>query len=316
MKYNKLGLTDITVSQLCFGVLPVGPMQANISPEEGGVLIRQGLENGINFMDTAELYGTYEHILKGIEGFSGEVVIASKSMAPDYKGMEGAIQGALKALKRDFIDIFHMHAARANTEVFKERENALQCILDYKEKGYVRAAGIATHNVEVAELASTIPEIDIVHPLINKSSRGILNGTAEDMAKAVEKCALAGKGLYAMKALAGGTLIDQLFEAVSFVRNLKGMDSVAVGMIKEEELKLNLKIFNDEIVNSEMLPALKNTKKIFVWDFLCKKCGICIKACPNGALEMGDNMVVVNHDNCILCGYCYPACPEFAIRMI
>jgi len=316
MKYNKLGLTDITVSQLCFGVLPMGPMQANISPEEGGALIRLGLESGINFMDTAELYGTYEHILKGTKGFSGEFVIASKSMAADYKGMEGAIQGALKALKRDVIDIFHIHAARASTEVFKEREGALQCILDYREKGYVRAAGVATHNVKVVELASTMPEIDIVHPLINKSSRGILNGTPEDMAEAIEKCALAGKGLYAMKALAGGTLIDQLFEAVSFVRNLKGMHSVAVGMIKEEELKLNLKIFNDEIVNTEMLPVLKNTKKIFVWDFLCKKCGICINACPNGALEMGENMVVVDHDNCILCGYCYPACPEFAIRMI
>ena len=316
MKYSKLGLTDISVSQLCFGVLPMGPLQAKLSPEEGGALIRQSLEEGINFLDTAELYGTYEHILKGIKGFSGEVIITSKSSAADYKGMEASIQGALKALDRDVIDIFHLHAARANKEVFKQREGALQCILDYKEKGYIRAAGVATHDVEVVELAAAMSEIDVIHPLINKSARGILNGTAEDMIKAIEKCALAGKGLYAMKALAGGGLIEELFEAFSFVRNIKGMHSVAVGMINEEELKLNLKIFNDEIVDPEMLPVLKNTKKILVKDFLCKKCGICIKACPNGALKVSDKAVDVDHDKCILCAYCYPVCPEFAIRMI
>lgn len=317
MKKFNLGKSDITVSQLCFGALPMGPLQANISPKEGGDMIRQAIELGINFIDTAELYQTYEHILRGTQGFSGEVVIASKSVAKDYKGMEAAIQGALKELKRDVIDIFHLHSARDSADVFKKREMALQCILDYKQKGYVRAAGVATHNVEVAELASSLSEIDIVHPLINKEGRGIINGNTSDMVKAIEKCDLAGKGVYAMKALAGGNLVGELYEAVSFVRNIKGMHSIAMGMIKKEELELNIKIFNDEITSSEMIPELKNTKKIFVWDFLCKKCGACLDACPNKALNMNDQeIVVVDHDKCILCGYCYPVCPEFAIRMI
>lgn len=316
MKYNKLGLTDISVSQLCFGVLPLGPLQAKVSPQEGGALIRQSLEAGINFLDTAELYGTYEHILNGIKGFSGEFVIASKSAATDYKGMETSIQGALKALNRDVVDIFHIHAARSNKEVFKQREGALQCILDYKEKGYVRAVGVATHDVEVVELAANTPEIDVIHPLINKIGRGILNGDTASMTKAIEKCGQAGKGLYAMKALAGGVLIDQLLDAFNFVRNLSGMHSVAVGMISKDELKLNLKIFNDEAIDPEILSGLKNTKKILVKDFLCKKCGICIKVCPNSALEIAGESAVVDHEKCILCAYCYPVCPEFAIRMI
>ncbi|WP_028308654.1 aldo/keto reductase [Desulfitibacter alkalitolerans] len=316
MEYKKLGLADITVSELCFGLLPMGPIQANISSQEGGALIRHALEMGINFIDTAELYGTYEHILRGTHGFPREVVIASKSAASDYKGMEDAIQGALKALKRDAIDIFHLHAARADTDVFNERGDALQCILDYKQKGHVRATGIATHNVKVAELASTVPEIDIVHPLINKSSRGIVNGTAADMAKAIEKCHAAGKGLYAMKALAGGNLVGELLEAVSFVRNTKGIHSIAVGMIRKEELELNLKIFNGDVITFDMLSKLKNTKKIFVRDSLCEKCCICIDACPNSALHLGNENIEVDHGKCILCGYCYPACPQFAIRLI
>lgn len=316
MKYQKLGKTDITVSELCFGLLPMGPLQANISSQEGGKLIRQALDKGINFIDTAESYGTYEHILKGTEGFSGKVVMSSKSAAHDYEGMEKAIQDALKATKREVIDIFHLHAARADKDVFKIREQAFQCILDYKEKGYVRAAGVATHSVEVAELASTMPEIDVVHPLINKGSLGIIKGNAEDMIEAIHKCSAAGKGIYAMKALAGGNLVGELSDSINFVRNIKGIHSVAVGMIKEKELELNYRVFNDEIISDDILAGLKNTKKVIIRDSLCKRCGLCIDTCPNYALDMRNETIVVNYDKCILCGYCYPSCPQFAIRLV
>jgi len=316
VKYAILGKTDIKVSELCFGTLPMGPLQANLSPEDGGKLIRQALEMGVNFIDTAQSYKTYEHISRGIEGFSGDLVITSKSMAEDYEGMEKAIQGALKSLKRDVIDIFHLHAAMSSTDVFQKREQAFKCLLDYKQKGYIRAVGIATHDVEVVELASTMSEIDIVYPLINKKSRGILKGNAQDMIKAINKCHEAGKGTYAMKVLAGGNLVGDLLDAVKFARNIDGIHAVSMGIINSNELELNVKIFNGEITSQAMLPDLENTKKIFV-AFLCKKCGLCMEACPNEALSMGDgDRAVVDHEKCILCGYCYPVCPEFAIRMI
>ncbi len=316
MELKKLGLTDIKVSELCFGALPIGPLQANMSPEDGGVLIRQALEMGINFIDTAQSYKTYEHIRRGIEGFTGDLVIASKCMAEDYAGMEKAIQEALESLQRDYIDIFHLHAAMSSTDVFEKREQAMKCLLDYKQKGYIRAVGIATHDVEVVELAASISEIDIVYPLINKKSRGILKGNAQDMIKAINKCHETGKGTYAMKVLAGGNLIGDLFDAVSFVRNIDGIDAVSMGIINSTELELNVKIFSREITSQDMLPNLVSTKKIFV-AFLCKKCGLCLEACPNEALSMDDgDRAVVDHEKCILCGYCYPVCPEFAIRMI
>lgn len=55
MKKHSLGKTGIKVTELCFGALPIGPLQANISVEKGAKLIRAALERGINFIDTAKL---------------------------------------------------------------------------------------------------------------------------------------------------------------------------------------------------------------------------------------------------------------------
>ncbi len=136
------------------------------------------------------------------------------------------------------------------------------------------------------------------------------------MIKAISQADKAGKGLYAMKALAGGHLIDQLEESFNFVRNIKGISSIAVGMVNQEELELNLKIFNDEEISQELLTQkIKPGKRLFILRF-CKGCGTCVKVCPNNALSLENGKAMVDHKFCILCGYCNPICPEFAIRLI
>lgn len=316
MQRNRLGKTGLEVSELCFGALSLGPLQANISLEEGANLIRSALEQGINFIDTAEAYQTYRYIKQALDGYPGEVIIATKSQAKSYEAMEKSIQEACHALGREYLDIFHLHAARVTPAVFTERAGALRCLIDYKAKGVVRAIGISTHAVEVVRLAAEIDAIDIVFPIINKAGMGIIGGSTDDMIEAIHKAGAAGKGLYAMKALAGGHLIGQLKEAFDFVRNIQGISSVAVGMVTADELALNIRLFNNEEVPQELLPTRNNAnKKLFVASF-CKGCGTCVDTCPNGALDLQDGKAIVDHELCLLCGYCNPVCPEFALRLI
>ncbi len=316
MKKYSLGKTGITVTEMCFGALPIGPLQANISVEKGAKLIRTALEKGINFIDTAEVYKTYPHIKKALEGYNDEVIIATKSGAKTYKEMEQSIEDALVSLDRTYIDIFLLHAARVTPSVFEERAGALQCLKDYKSKGVIRAIGISTHVIEIVKRAAEIKEIDIIFPIINKLGIGVVGGSVDDMIKAIYQASKAGKDLYAMKALAGGHLINQLQESFDFVRNIKGISSIAVGMVSPEELELNIKIFNDEEIPQELLTQkIKPHKRLFISSF-CKGCGTCIKACPNNALSIKDGKAVVNYKLCLLCGYCNPVCPEFAIRII
>jgi len=316
MKKYSLGKTEIEVTELCFGALPMGPLQANISVEKGAKLIRAALERGINFIDTAEVYQTYPHIKKALEGYKGEVIIATKAHGKTYTEMEKSIQYALKSLDRDYIDIFLLHAAKVTPSVFEERAGALQCLKDYKSKGIIRAIGISTHVVGVVRRAVEIKEIDIIFPIINKLGMGIVNGSVDDMLSAISEAYKAGKGLYAMKVLAGGHLIDQLEESFNFVRDMKVITSIAVGMVNQEELEINLKIFNDEKISQELLSQkIKPSKRLFIAR-ICKGCGTCVNACPNNALSLENGKAVVDHKLCILCGYCNPVCPEFAIRLI
>ena len=315
MKKNTFGSTGLEVSELCVGTLPMGPLQTNVPIDTGAEMLLKAMESGVNFFDTAQMYRSYPYLQKAEKQYGKNVIIASKSTAADYKGMEDAITEALKELGRDYVDIFHLHAARVDESVFEQRSGAVEAMLKAKEKGYIRFAGISTHNASVVAKAATVPEMDVIYPLINKAGMGILGGGLPEMLQSIEQVRKSGKGMYAMKALAGGHLVGDMTDAIGYVRAIPGMQSVSIGVVTVEELSLQLRIFNDEKIDTATLAKLKAYKQLKIMPFLCKSCGICVKSCPNGALSMEDKVPFPDPAKCVLCGYCTPICPEFAIRL-
>ena len=316
MKKNILGKTGIEITELCFGVLPIGPLQKNVPVEEGSDTIAYALQGGINFLDTAQMYKTYPHIKRALEKTGIRPVIASKSTASSYEEMKDAVLEALEGMGIQTIDIFLLHAAKVEPDVFDIRKEAHECLLKFKEKGLIKAVGIATHNVKVVGAAAHRRDIDIVFPLINRAGRGIINGTAEDMAKAIFTCSENQKGVYLMKVLGGGTLIDDYHNAMSFGRNLRGVSSIAVGMISQEEVLYNIKYFNNE-KDLDGLLSIRNKKNPRVIQFLCSSCGKCMRACHSDAIAFSENgKAAIDLDKCIQCGYCMAECPLICIRLL
>lgn len=318
MKINVLGNTGIKVTELCLGALPMGPRQKNMPLENCIKVVETALERGITFIDTAQMYQTYAPIREAIKSTGIRPVIASKSTAPDYEGMEKAINEALEELDVDCLDIFLVHAARAGTEVFDARAGAIQCMKDYKSKGLIRAMGISTHNVRVAGLASARHDMDIVFPIINKTGAGIIDGTIKDMKRAVLDNKAAGKGVYLMKVLAGGNLINDYIASVDFARGLEGYHSIAIGMVSPEEVNFNVDYFSGNF-DPEKTPTIKGySKKYQISTNLCKGCKACVAVCPNFAIEFDEEKrkAYINEEKCLTCGYCSPACAEFAIRIV
>jgi aryl-alcohol dehydrogenase-like predicted oxidoreductase/NAD-dependent dihydropyrimidine dehydrogenase PreA subunit len=317
MRIRTLGKTEINVTELGFGTLPMGPLQLNVALEDGVGLIRKALECGINFFDTADSYGTYKYLAPAFKdikkGGRDGIVIATKTHAMDYDTAKQHVERALKELGVEYIDIFHLHAAR-DLDPFNNRKGAWECLLHFKEKGLIRAVGVATHSVKVVREAAPLDGIDVVFPLVNKVGLGIIDGTTDDMLDAMQRAKAGGKGVYAMKVLAGGVLINKIPESISFIREKEYIDAIALGMVNEAELETNLKLFEGESVQVEEFQMLKRRKKLVIMNF-CKKCGNCISECPNGALSMGENKPEVDTDKCILCGYCSRVCKELAIRM-
>ena len=102
-----------SITRLGLGALPMGPLQRKLTPEEGAEVVRAAVSNGITFIDTATMYGTYEHIASGLRGFNGTVTIATKTHAQKDRAMAREhIEKALEGLGRDRIDIMLCHCAR------------------------------------------------------------------------------------------------------------------------------------------------------------------------------------------------------------
>jgi aryl-alcohol dehydrogenase-like predicted oxidoreductase len=114
MDYRILGASGLRVSRLCFGSLTIGPLQAGLGLEEGASVIRVAFDMGVNFIDTAELYCTYDYIRKAAEGRRKEIIISTKCYAYTREGAEKSLRKALKELDTDYIDIFSLHVHRSN----------------------------------------------------------------------------------------------------------------------------------------------------------------------------------------------------------
>ena len=312
MKYSLLGNTGINVSALCFGSLTMGPLQNGLPPEEGGSLLLEAFEAGVNFVDTAQLYQTYPHIRWALKRFGGEVAVATKTYAYTLEAASQALEEARSGLGRDVIDIMLLHEQESG-HTLRGHAEALDFLLSEKAKGRIRAVGLSTHAVAGVD-AAVSAGLDVVHPLLNLSGLGILDGSREDMEAAVLRAREAGLGIYTMKALGGGHLFARAAEALVYA--MRWGHSLAVGMKSRLELASNLYFWEHghfQPDNEEIL--LRQSRQIFIEDH-CDMCRRCILACKAKALVPQGFRVSWNKSSCVFCGYCAAHCQEFCIKMI
>mgnify|MGYP001428242875 CR=1 FL=1 len=139
MNYKKLGNTEIKVSTICLGTMTWGE-QNNI--QEGFEQMDYALEQGINFFDTAELYaippkketyGKTEEIIGSWlkeKNNRSKIILATKISGPglswirgggnqyDEKNLNKAVEGSLKRLNTDYIDLYQLHWPERKTNYF------------------------------------------------------------------------------------------------------------------------------------------------------------------------------------------------------
>lgn len=160
MKYIKLGSTGLRVSPLCLGCMTYGiPARGDHAwtlPEDAGrPLIRQAVEAGINFFDTANVYsdGTSEEILgRALKDFTrrDDTVIATKlfspmTTGPNAKGLSrkavfAAIDASLARLGTDYVDLYQIHRWDYSTPI----EETLEALHDIVKAGKVRYLGASS----------------------------------------------------------------------------------------------------------------------------------------------------------------------------
>lgn len=146
MRYRKLGQTDIIVSVIAMGCWPiVGDFTWGPQDEADSIAtIHAALDAGINFFDTAEMYGNgYSEELLGraLEGRQHEVVIASKVGSEHLTADQviRACEGSLRRLRTDYIDLYQIHWP-SRTVPLAETMAALERL---RQQGKVRAIGVS-----------------------------------------------------------------------------------------------------------------------------------------------------------------------------
>lgn len=316
MIYNELGNTGIKVSKLCYGSLTLGPLQANLDLSMGAELIRHAYLNGINFIDTAQSYQTYKYIKEALKTIPREkFIIFTKTYAYTEALAKEAFEEALEELGTDYIDGFLLHEQESE-HTLRGHYEATEYFLKMKEKGHLRSFGISTHNIAGVEGAVKSGYVDVIHPLYNKASLGIGDGTHEQMYEAIKKAKEKGLGIYSMKPLGGGNLIDSYENALGFVLEKQHIDSTAIGMQSINEIEANLQMLSKGYVDSEIKANLKKTnRKLLISDW-CIGCGNCASRCNYGAITIVNKRAVVDYSKCILCSYCAKECKEFCIKVI
>lgn len=309
-----LGKTGLSVSRLCFGTLTMGPLQQNLPLYEGVRLVELAFSYGVNFLDTAELYGTYPYIREALR-LNENAVVCTKSYSYDQRTAEASFRAAVEGIGREYIDIFMLHE-QESVHTIRGHYEAIEYFLKKKQEGYIGALGLSTHHIAGVEAANAYDEMEVVFPILNHRGFGIVDGSLDKMQDALAASHAKGKGIIAMKPLGGGHLIKEREEAYRYLLDDKKVHAIAVGMQTPQEVEYNCKLFSGLTVEKELQDSTSlQPRKLHIHDW-CEGCGSCVSRCKNGALALLDKQARVDHDKCVLCGYCASVCPQFCIKVI
>ncbi len=313
MEYRPLGKTGLMMSRIAFGALTMGPLGANLPPEQAVALVERALDCGINFIDTAQHYRNYSLLAPALFDREQPPVIACRSFASTYDEMAFAVEEARIGLKRNKIEIFMLHEIRNMTD-FQERAGAWGYLQDAKAIGIVGAIGISTHSAEVAAAAADVKHMDVVHTLLNYRGIGILDGGLQEMLQAVHKLHSTGIGVYGMKILGGGALMHQAKEAFTWFLMQDDLSGAAVGFRDTAEIDAACAYLQGRDNPDEQKISVLDRNLVFDKEPRCHGCGKCVKRCPQGALTLDEKRQAVwDKSLCLFCGYCIGECPWFCL---
>ena len=314
MQMAKLGTSGLSVSRLCFGTLTMSPLQKNMSPAEGARLLIHAYERGIRFLDTADLYETYPHIREALKS-APDYVISTKAYCYDRETAQAALERAFRGVGRDYIDLFMLHE-QESLYTLRGHEEALAFLEDQRQKGHIGAVGVSTHYAGCVRACTRFPAVKVIHPIINVGGVGIQDGSRADMEASIAHARDFGVGIFAMKPLGGGHLIQSNREAMEYALNSPLLDSIAVGMQSIQEIDANVALCNGDIDAYERFEHLQHVQRSTMVHDYCEGCGRCAERCGQKAISIVNGKAQVDPEKCIFCGYCARVCPQFCIKVV
>ena len=176
MNYRPLGRTPWKVSDISFGAWAIGGAWGNVSDDESLAALNQAIDSGVNFIDTADVYGDgrSERLIAQLKKTrKDEIIVATKAgrrlpkqTVEGYsrENLNAWIDRSLKNLSTDTIDLVQLHCPP--TELYNRAE-VFGMLDDLVKAGKVRYYGVSVEKVEEALKAIEYPNVQTVQIIFN-----------------------------------------------------------------------------------------------------------------------------------------------------
>lgn len=232
MQYKSLGRTGLQVSRLCLGTMNFGPQT---SEADSFAIMDMALEHGINFFDTANVYGmmtasgSTRHLHRGLTeeiigrwlvkgGHRDEVVLATKVFGKmgdgsnerglSAKHIRKACEDSLRRLQTDHIDLYQMHHVERSTP-WEEIWQAMEQLVREGKVIYIGSSNFAGWDIATAQCSAK--ERNFLGLVSEQSKYSLETRTIE--LEVIPACRHYGVGLIPYSPLAGGLLGGALRKA-------------------------------------------------------------------------------------------------------
>jgi aryl-alcohol dehydrogenase-like predicted oxidoreductase len=254
VRYRTLGSTELKVSEISFGTWAIGGSWGSVDDAESLRALHKAMEHGVNFFDTADVYGgghSEELLAKATVGHENEIHIATKfCRAGDIhdpanyneKAVRAYCEASLKRLKRDTIDLYQIHCAPF---AILQQGLVFEVLDKLQAEGKIRYYGVSVESVEEGLFCLEQSNVRALQVIFNIFRQKPL---AELLPAALAK----GVGILARLPLASGLLTGKFKAGTQFEaddhRNFNnngehfnvGETFAGLGFAKGQELSLQL----------------------------------------------------------------------------
>jgi predicted aldo/keto reductase-like oxidoreductase len=291
--YRTLGKTGLQVSGVGYGIgfVPV--------PE----VVSRALDMGINYFDTARVYGDSEkifsEIIKGRD--RNRIIIASKSSSRRKADILNDLDTSLKTLATDYVDIWHLHGRDTPASIPDE---ALEAMQECKKSGKARFVGISCHDPNgIVDFLLETKTFDVMQTTYSFPIGGFYRD------RAIKKAHDGGIGVIAMKvvvALTGFNLTrvdnppartgEGPLAGIKWVLNNPAIGTTVPFMKTIPELEMNFRAMSEPYTPSdEKMLYVMNEK---IRPSYCRMCYQCSDKCPQGLPVTDMLRFLAYHDYC------------------
>ena len=252
-----LGKTGIKTSRLAQGTGWNGggrtSAHARLGEKAFTKLVRHSLDEGIRFMDMADLYGVHNYMRTALDGVPRDDYNILTKIWPREEywnmpsgGAKKEVDRFRKELNTDVLEICLIHCMQDTVwpETYKRVRDELS---EMKDKGAVKAVGVSCHDLGALKVAATHPWTDVVFARINNVGKeASMDGSPEEVGSVLKQARANGKIVIGMKIFGSGKLTSpaQKDASLKYVFENELVDAITIGTLNEGQVDDTIKRAN------------------------------------------------------------------------